>query len=242
MTHISAAVGEKIREIRKNRRYTLQDLGKIVHRSKATLSKYENGEIVLDIETLFDMARALRVSIFSLLDLPVDAETVCPRKENDHACCCKDIFSYPILYLYYYNGEHKCIRRGVIETDIENGKAKFYLDTVSLSDYRRCCQVYVGQVRSYSFYTRMVFRNEITPPDMITMVFPSMLNCQTFLIGQVFAMTVATQPICVKALVANHEMIEDREFKTMLQITPQEIKNIKRLNYFALERVAEVKG
>lgn len=76
---------------------------------------------------------------------------------------------------------------------------------------------------------------------MITMVFPSMLNCQTFLIGQVFAMTVATQPICVKALVANHEMIEDREFKTMLQITPQEIKNIKRLNYFALERVAEVK-
>ena len=54
-------------------------------------------------------------------------------------------------------------------------------------------------------------------------------------------MTVATQPICVKALVANHEMIEDREFKTMLQITPQEIKNIKRLNYFALERVAEVK-
>ena len=47
MTHISAAVGEKIREIRKNRRYTLQDLGKIVHRSKATLSKYENGEIVL---------------------------------------------------------------------------------------------------------------------------------------------------------------------------------------------------
>ena len=51
MTQVSEALGRKIREIRKNRRCTLEELGQAVHKSKATLSKYETGDIVIDVET-----------------------------------------------------------------------------------------------------------------------------------------------------------------------------------------------
>ena len=52
MTQVSEALGQKIREIRKNRRCTLEELGQAVHKSKATLSKYETGDIVIDVERM----------------------------------------------------------------------------------------------------------------------------------------------------------------------------------------------
>ena len=97
MTQVSEALGQKIREIRKNRRCTLEELGRAVHKSKATLSKYETGDIVIDVETLYEIARALRVSVFSLMNLPVEeccSEPPAPEMRG------RDVFGSPLLYLY----------------------------------------------------------------------------------------------------------------------------------------------
>ena len=61
-------VGSRIRLYRKVKHYTLTDLAERIHKSKATLSKYEIGEITVDVETLFDIAAALGITVQQLID------------------------------------------------------------------------------------------------------------------------------------------------------------------------------
>ena len=79
MNKISLHIGDRIRMYRKARGLTLQQLADMIHKSRASVSKYENGEITLDVETLCEIARVLMVSPGQLMDiqpaLPKTAET-----------------------------------------------------------------------------------------------------------------------------------------------------------------------
>ena len=65
----SKQTGERIRMYRKMKSMTLQQLADRIHKSRASVSKYENGEIAMDIETLGEIARVLQVSPGQLLDV-----------------------------------------------------------------------------------------------------------------------------------------------------------------------------
>ena len=60
MTEISTLVGQQIRECRKKRNMTLEDMAGLIGKSRSTISKYEKGEIPVDMETLYMIARTLR--------------------------------------------------------------------------------------------------------------------------------------------------------------------------------------
>ena len=51
MSEISSYVGAQVRRYRKACGMTIQQLADQIHKSRATVCKYENGEIVLDAET-----------------------------------------------------------------------------------------------------------------------------------------------------------------------------------------------
>ena len=68
MSKISEHVGGRIRTFRKQQGMTLQKLADKIHKSRASLSKYENGEITLDIETLYEISEALGVELNRLTD------------------------------------------------------------------------------------------------------------------------------------------------------------------------------
>lgn len=52
MDEISIRVGQQIRRYRKAARWTLQQLADAIHKSRATVCKYERGEIAADVSTL----------------------------------------------------------------------------------------------------------------------------------------------------------------------------------------------
>ena len=54
MSKISIEIGNKIRQFRQSRKMTLDELAPAIHKSRATLSKYERGEISIDIDTLYE--------------------------------------------------------------------------------------------------------------------------------------------------------------------------------------------
>ena len=56
MAEISREIGHRIRTFRKSRHMTLDDLADVLCKNKSTLSKYETGEIVMDIETIYEIA------------------------------------------------------------------------------------------------------------------------------------------------------------------------------------------
>ena len=66
MNEINIYIGGQIRKYRKANGMTLQQLADVIHKSRATVCKYENGEISVDIETLYEISQALQVSISQL--------------------------------------------------------------------------------------------------------------------------------------------------------------------------------
>ena len=65
MKEVSIHVGQRIRLYRKTKNLTIETFAGMIHKSKATVSKYENGDISIDIETLFTIAQALGVPVTS---------------------------------------------------------------------------------------------------------------------------------------------------------------------------------
>lgn len=66
MSNFTCYVGEQIRKYRKAGKMTLQDLADAIHKSRATVCKYENGDISVDIETLYEISQILQVSMSQL--------------------------------------------------------------------------------------------------------------------------------------------------------------------------------
>ena len=55
MSEITEKIGHNIRVYRKKKNMTLVGLADAVCKSKSTISKYENGEVSVDIETMYDI-------------------------------------------------------------------------------------------------------------------------------------------------------------------------------------------
>ena len=68
MSSFSYFVGQRIKKYRKSRGYTIEQFSAMINKSKATLSKYENGAITIDIETLYEIAQALDIDMKCFID------------------------------------------------------------------------------------------------------------------------------------------------------------------------------
>ena len=66
-TNITREVGSRIRYARKSRGMSMDELAQAIYKTRSAISKYENGQISVDIATLYDIANALKVSIYDLL-------------------------------------------------------------------------------------------------------------------------------------------------------------------------------
>ena len=98
MSSFSYFVGQRIKKYRKSRGYTIEQFSAMINKSKATVSKYENGTITIDVETLYDIARALDIDLKCFIDYqpPVfHAQSVLPKNFY---------FNQPRAYMYYYDG------------------------------------------------------------------------------------------------------------------------------------------
>ena len=63
---IAQEIGVKIRHYRKKKGMTVEQLADAVCKSKSSISKYESGQIVMDILSLYDIACALDVKVTQL--------------------------------------------------------------------------------------------------------------------------------------------------------------------------------
>ncbi|MBQ8563015.1 MAG: helix-turn-helix transcriptional regulator [Firmicutes bacterium] len=73
MNELSRHIGSRIRSFRKAQGLTLQQMADRLEKSKATMSKYETGDIILDVETLYAIANLLQIGINQLTDYRPEA-------------------------------------------------------------------------------------------------------------------------------------------------------------------------
>ena len=73
---IRSILGQRIRHYRKQKHYSLAEFALLINKSKSSLSKYERGEVSIDVETLIIIAKNLDVHISQLLDMDYLLPTV----------------------------------------------------------------------------------------------------------------------------------------------------------------------
>ena len=103
MSELGKRLGENIRVYRRANRMTLSELADRINKSKATVGKYEQGAIALDMDTLYEIAAALKVSPFQLMVslAPEKKEKGEPRLLGERR------------YLYLYDGRSSRILRSL---------------------------------------------------------------------------------------------------------------------------------
>ena len=103
-------LGQRLREYRKAKNITIEELGNLIGKSKATVNRYETGEILMDILTVLEICNALNIDLNDLCKNEVHSI------EKDVN---KNPFNANLLYLYYIS------QNGIVVSSIEIEKRKY---------------------------------------------------------------------------------------------------------------------
>ncbi len=225
MDNIKLAVGAKIRHYRKARGYTLVEFADKIHRSKSAVSKYERGEVSIDIETLDDISKALDVPLHLLF--------------GDGAPLHKPLFSCEqqdenkqVYYMYIYAGHKKAyVSRSVLL--IGETTASGYMEAENEEEYQRCKYQYIGSVQRGSSFIRLFLQNPIHSQDVFIVDFPKPLNTQSVFFGFFVTLSIGVNfPIAAKCVISSFPIRSDVEIMEMLKFTKSEIDSFKKHNGF----------
>jgi transcriptional regulator with XRE-family HTH domain len=214
---------------RKANNLTLADLGKRINKSKTTVWKYENGQIDIDIGTLFEIANALDVSAPFLLESSIAAEgTTLPDKDAG-----SDISRY---YMYFYDAHLKKPARSliVVAGGRERESTLFY-HLKSFTEPEGCRDFYKGQAFIDDPYTNFVFRNVNNHVEKLFIVAKEPFKKHGVMKGILTGISYKVfQPISFKVLISVHRLPEDEELSNWLKFSKEDLAEFRRHHYFAL--------
>ena len=194
MSSFSYFVGQRIKKYRKSRGYTIEQFSAMINKSKATLSKYENGAITIDIETLYDIAQALDIDLKCFIDYQP------PVFHQDAALPKNNYFNQSLAYMYYYDGRVRQMVRSLLRfsraADREGIEVTLYLGVTSFSDPDRCQHLFTGEMKAYDTITHMVLTNQINEAEKmyICMLNPIKLDKDDYHLLRYYNMMVINRP------------------------------------------------
>ena len=226
MSSINTHVGKMIRKYRKAANLTLQQLADAIHKSRATICKYENGDISIDIETLYEISQVLQVSVPQLTDIGrLQAEA---DHSSAYAARKSPFFQAKMLYFYFYDGRYKRMKDGVINIHEkeENGSYRATLSICSVSGNGRSSESYYnGSVLYSDMLIRFSFVNQYNP-----------LEFRTHTDGLLCGISSADlMPCAFKCLVALEKQELNEELRKHLLFTKTELQRWKKLNMLLID-------
>ncbi|MGH1803383.1 helix-turn-helix domain-containing protein [Enterococcus gallinarum] len=231
MTQISKEIGLKMRTFRKKKGLTINDLAIILCKSKATVSKYERGEITIDIDTLYEIAVALSVDIEQLL-VSQRKKIISEQKIYNPAF----FTGVNQFYSYLYDGRANKLIRCVfdlIPTDTTN-KVYMYMNFENYDQYQDCENTYYGTIEHYDALTNIFMRNQDTYMEQVTVsILASFLDSSTKW-GLFFGISSRPMmPIAVKMLFSRTILKENDALINNLKISKEDIRLLKHYNMFS---------
>lgn len=234
MSEINIEIGKIIRNFRKKRKMTIEELSKIIRKSKATVSKYEKGEIVIDIVTLYDIADALQVHVEQLLFCRPERTSISEKGKNPA------FFSgLSQFYAYLFDGRANQIIRCVFDVLSEAGESRYkimmYMNFKDYNNYQNCENTYWGYIEHYDALTNILMRNQDTPMEQVTAsILASFLDSDTKW-GLFFGISSRPMmPIAVKMLFSKKILKEDEALIKQLKISKEDIRLLKLYNMISV--------
>lgn len=234
MENVSYEIGKKIKNFRKKRGMTVQNLGDLINKSKATVSKYERGEICLDVETLYSIAGALRIHVEQLIYVDPDVEVYSDNYEPSSFFRNSSRF-----YSYFYDGRNNRIVRCVIDVfpqkETPHFKTILYMNVKSYENYEDCENTYLGYMEHYDVLTSIILKNQATPVEKINInILASFMDSNKkwgLMSGVSFR---PFMPIALKMLFSKEPLPESNELIIELKISKEDNRIMKMYNMLAV--------
>lgn len=236
MNNITTAIGYNIRDFRKQKNLTLSQLAKKINKGLSTLAKYESGEITMDVETLYDIAKALDVHVEQLLFFSDDSANNEPL-HSQHV----PVFLSQVdhLFGYAYDGRNNSVLRS--RYDIlrqENGSPDLVYGYVNFNDYdhyRNCETTYHGYVEYDEAITALVLENPGSRMDKCTVQISAPFidaNCKWALCTAVSIHPI--MPVAFKELISKEPLPETKELLRKLAVSRNDISQLKQYNMLSV--------
>lgn len=153
-TLILKHVGEQIRLYRKKRNMTVTQLAERIYKSKATVSKYEQGQIAVDIATLYSIAEVLEIPVRDLIDyIPENKPKTTAAEEET------------FFYMYNISTNSFKILTSVIRVLYTGNmrdqicSATLYYDSPACNQWQKCDHIYHGTAVFSEYVTTLTLQN-----------------------------------------------------------------------------------
>lgn len=228
--------GTILRNARKIRGLTIQELADKILKSKSTLSKYERGEIAIDILTMNDIAAALNVRIEDLLPQPDNFKNQFQSSPSLVPSFFRDNHSF---YSYYYDGRNKSIvcskfivKNSNMDDDIH---VTVYMNIKDLAYPQICENTYHGTMSHYDIITRMdlINRDTIVEKASIAILSPFVENDVRWGLWTGISIR-PVMPASLKMLFTKTPQKMDTALKKELIFNNEDYKQFKYYNMFTV--------
>lgn len=216
----SITLGQTLREYRKISNMTLEDVGNQICKSKVSVCKYENNEILPDFYTLLELCNVLKIDINQLCE-HIEEEEI----DYDNP------FQKSKLYMYYYT-KNKMI--GSIMELQKNGnkyEAKFFNGIKK--DSKKYAYFYEGEMTNDKTITYFDLntgkRANVNEKVQIIVNVPWAENIDVF-DGLYTGMNRNGLPVVKKILVSKKEINDFEKYDGHLKFSREESKKMYREN------------
>lgn len=229
----SKYIGNRIKGFRKKNNLTLSQLGDLINKSESTISKYESGDIVIDLETLYDISDGLKVPIDQLIYVSN------PQKDISDEYIPTFFNDIDIVYSYYYDGRSNELIRCLIEiTNYSvNNKKKvfFYMNFKDYNIYQNCENKYEGYIEHFHALSNIELINLDTNIERANIkILASFLDTDLkWGLYNGFSFR-PMMPVSCKMLFSRNKIEENSEFINSLKISKDDIKSLKHYNMFSI--------
>jgi len=229
-------VGQRIKKYRKSRGYTIEQFSSMINKSKATLSKYENGTITIDIETLYDISKSLDIDLKYFIDYqpPVfHTEPVLPKNFY---------FNQPRAYMYYYDGRIRQLVRSLLafspSSNNDSIDVTLYVGINHFDDPDRCQHLFTGEMKPYDTITHMVLHNQINDAEKMYICMLNPMQNRAPAIGLLSGIGSSPffAPIALKTLISKEPLEENDRLLNTIKLDKDDYHLLKYYNMMVINR------
>lgn len=232
MSSINQHIGSRIRLYRQMKRFTQTALAEKIHKSKATLSKYETGDIAVDVETLFEIAKALGIRPIQLLDY--DSETTPERSPQDV------FFPEKRVFVYFFDGRSGRITLSLLDVSREGSSclAALYYDVSDPAQPDSCRNLYFGTAEFFDTITYFAFKSQSNRMEKLALCAANPFDRR----GQVPGLLTGLSrypmlPVSIKCILSDVALPENEKLRESLILSRSDYKLMRTLNMFAVEQL-----
>ncbi|MEA4848231.1 MAG: helix-turn-helix transcriptional regulator [Clostridiaceae bacterium] len=243
MTDALRNVGNNIKRYRKENNMTIEQLAKLISKSKSTVSKYENGSTI-DLPTIIKIAEVLNVEVNQIVN---GISTVKDKSLKKAENISSGFFNGDKLYLYYFDGCVKRMKCSIIEklpfeAAADKIPIKVYFNIKDPVKFWRCEYKYTGFVLQTSGIAFILMYND-NQVDVSLSVIPVPQRKAVALNGLMMGLSDNPRaPVCIKFLISKKYIADYEKLKDACKINKAEIRNTRQFNrlYVQYEYIDEL--